>query len=260
MGFFNNLTDSLGFGGTKVDAKLSNDMVRQGDLIEGVIEIKGGKVKRVIDNVYLKLNTLCEKESDDKTIKVSETIQELKIDTNITINPKEIKTFPFEFKVSNNAPISTSRFQTWMSTSLDIKSAIDPSDKDYIKVVPNEKLQRVIEIIEHLGFRINEIDNEYTNSNNRPHRYNFIQEIEFKPSSNSIYRGRLNEVEIVSSSTDDGILIRFEIDRKAKGLRGFFMELTNTDEKLTSIFIENESLNNINYVASLIKDRIDRNL
>lgn len=229
MSFFNKVLASVGIGSAKVDTKLVQDTVTPGGEIRGAVEIRGGNVEQRIDAIYLALNTTYLKESDDKKYSVAGQIERFQIAESFNLQANERKEIPFSFFIPLDTPLSIGKSKVWVSTGLDIKNAVDPTDKDYLRVVPNELMESVFQAINNLGFRLREADCEYASSRFRG-RLPFIQEFEFVPTSGP-FRGRLDELEITffpTSSSD--IEIFMQVDRKARGLGSLLSEALNMDE------------------------------
>ena len=148
---------------------------------------------------------------------------------NSRFQPYERKVIPFSFQLPLDTPVTIGRTKVWVKTDLDIKNAIDPTDKDFLHVNPNSLLNGVLNSISSLGFRLREAECENATYRLRG-RLPFIQEFEFVPTSGT-FRGRLDELELVfipnSSTTAD---LHFQIDRKARGLSGFLSEAMEMDE------------------------------
>lgn len=217
MSLFNKMFASVGIGAATVDTKLEKDTYMPGETVKGVVEIKGGKVDQQIDEIYLALNTTYLKESDDRKYTVTATIDRFRITTPFTINVNEKREIPFTFQLPYDTPLSIGRSKVWVSTGLDIKGAVDPGDKDYLKVVPNPLMSAVFDAVDSLGFRIREADCEEAPRRLRG-RLPFVQEFEFVPVSGS-FRGRLDELEVVFFPAGNGGLdLMFQVDRKARGL------------------------------------------
>ncbi|MGB1298724.1 MAG: sporulation protein, partial [Psychrobium sp.] len=63
----------------------------------------------------------------------------------------------------------------------------------------------------------------------------FVQEFEFNAHSGD-FRGRVDEVEMLMVNHDDSLELMVEVDRKAKGLGGFFASMIGRDE--TKLWVE----------------------
>jgi sporulation-control protein len=253
MSFFNKVFASVGIGAATVDTKLQKDTVVPGEEISGVVEIKGGNVEQNIDVILLSLHTTYMKEVDDKKFPQTALIEQVRLNEPFTIQPKETKQIPFSFRIPLDTPVSLGRSRIWVSTGLDIKNAVDPTDKDYLKVVPHELTQAVLNAVSELGFRLREVDCEAASYRLR-RRLPFVQEFEFVPVSGA-FRGKLDELEVVFypiSQTETEIYM--QVDRKARGLGGFLSEALEMDESHVHFKVHASELSSIREkIASVIQ-------
>ncbi|MEO2075382.1 MAG: sporulation protein [Bacillus sp. (in: firmicutes)] len=244
MSFFNKVFASVGIGAASVDTKLEKDTYMPGETVQGVVEVKGGKVDQQIDEIYLSLNTTYLKESDDRKYNVTASIDRFRLTTPFTIKSNEKKEIPFTFQLPYDTPLSIGRSKVWVTTGLDIKGGIDPSDKDYLKVMPNQLMTAVFNAVDNLGFRIREADCEEAPRRLRG-RLPFVQEFEFVPTS-GLFRGKLDELEVVFLSSGNGTLdMMFQVDRRARGLSGLFSEAMGMDETNVRLTVSNADLPNL---------------
>lgn len=244
MSFFNKVFASVGIGSAAVDTKLERDTYMPGETVKGVVEIKGGKVEQQVDEIYLTLNTTYLKESDDKKYTVTAAIERFRLTTPFVIRANEKKDIPFTFQLPFDTPLSIGRSKIWVTTGLDIKGGVDPSDKDYLKVVPNPLMSEVFNAIDNLGFRIREADCEEPPRRLRG-RLPFVQEFEFVPTS-GLFRGRLDELEVVFFPTgNDSLDIMIQVDRRARGLSGLFSEAIGADETNVRLSVSNADIPNL---------------
>lgn len=229
MSFFNKVLASVGIGSAKVDTKLETDVAIPGGQIKGVVEVQGGNTQQQINDVYLILKTKYVKESDEKKYHVTGVIDQFRLIESIVLEKNERKTIPFSFQLPLDTPLSIGRTQVWIETGLDIKNAVDPTDKDYLRVVPNELMESVFRAVDSIGFRLREAECEQA-----PYRLKrrlpFIQEFEYVPYAGP-FRGRLDELEITFfPMSNDEIEIFMQVDRKVRGLGSLFSEALNLDE------------------------------
>jgi len=244
MSFFDKVFASVGIGAASVDTKLEKDTYMPGETVQGVVEIKGGKVEQQIDEIYLSLNTTYLKESDDRKYNVTATIDRFRLTTPFTIRSNERKEIPFTFQLPYDTPISIGKSKVWVTTGLEIKGGVDPSDKDFLKVIPNQLMTAVFNAVDNLGFRIREADCEEAPRRLRG-RLPFVQEFEFVPTS-GLFRGKLDELEVVFLSSGNGTLdLMFQVDRRAKGLSGLFSEAMGMDETNVRLTVSNADLPNL---------------
>ncbi|WP_338469537.1 sporulation protein [Niallia sp. XMNu-256] len=252
MSFFNKVLASVGIGSATVDTRLEQEQMVPGEEMKGIVEIRGGKTDQRIDDIYISINTQYIKESDDKKVYVTTPIERFRLAAAFSMKANERREIPFSFTLPLDTPVTFGRTKIWVATGLDIKNAIDPTDKDYIKVLPNALLNGVLTSISDLGFRLREVECEQASYRMRK-RLPFIQEFEFVPISGS-FRGRLDELELVfipsSATTAD---LWFQIDRKARGLGGFLAEALEMDETNVRISITQNDLPTLtNQLESLI--------
>jgi sporulation-control protein len=253
MAFFNKVFASIGIGSATVDTKLEKETVFPGEEINGVVEVKGGNVEQQIDVIHLSIHTTYLKEMDDKKFTKTALIDQYRLNEPFTIQPKETKQIPFSFRLPIDTPVSLGRTKVWVSTGLDIKNSIDPTDKDYLKVQPSQLTEAVISAVSDLGFRLREVDCEEAPYRLR-RRLPFVQEFEFVPVSGS-FRGKLDELEIVffpvsNSETE----IYMQVDRKARGLAGFLSEAMEMDESHVRFTVHSSDLSSIREkVGSIIQ-------
>jgi sporulation-control protein len=244
MSFFDKVFASVGIGAASVDTKLEKDTYMPGETVQGVVEIKGGKVEQQIDEIYLSLNTTYLKESDDRKYNVTATIDRFRLTTPFTIRSNERKEIPFTFQLPYDTPLSIGKSKVWVTTGLEIKGGVDPSDKDFLKVIPNQLMTAVFNAVDNLGFRIREADCEEAPRRLRG-RLPFVQEFEFVPTS-GLFRGKLDELEVVFLSSGNGTLdLMFQVDRRAKGLSGLFSEAMGMDETNVRLTVSNADLPNL---------------
>lgn len=260
MSFLSKALSKVGIGAAKVDAVLDNSSLCPGEMMTGVINIEGGKVEQQINKLDLDVycNYFVEEEIEDDEGEIEESVTEhhckinsWKIEESFTIGAGESKQIPFEFQLSHQAPISVGHSTTFLKTNLDIDFALDKSDKDYIQVVGSPMQSAVFHALEDLGFEL--VEAECEGYDNHPDDLPFVQEFEFKPRLGD-FRGRLKELEMVMLSFEDYLILRLEIDRKTKGIGGFFAKAFGRDEIDVNIRIDED---NIDDIQNILYDAID---
>ncbi|CAM3746372.1 sporulation protein [Mesobacillus zeae] len=229
MSIFNKVFASIGIGSAQVDTRLERDNYFPGEEVKGIITINGGKAEQRVDEIYLSLHTTYIKEADDKKYTATALIDRFRVTETFDIGPSESKEIPFSFQLPGDMPLSIGRTKIWVSTGLDIKNAVDPSDKDFIKVLPNRLMEAVFGAAEDLGFRLRDAECEEASYRLR-RRLPFIQEFEFIPVSGP-FRGKLDELEVVFFPLSENEMeLYLQVDRRARGLGGFLAEALETDE------------------------------
>ena len=242
MSFFQKALASIGIGSAKVDTVLHQHILSHGKLVGGEIVIKGGNVAQTIDNIYLRLHATYEKEADDRTYTDSCVIDSFLVGEKLEIGVNEQKNIPFSFPLSLYVPFTLGKTKVWISTGLDIKNAIDPTDQDYVEVQPNALVNKLLSAVSELGFQLKQVECKQS-SYNRSQGIPFVQELEYVPVSGPFY-GKLDEIELSFLTIDDKLIeLVMQVDKKARGLGGLFAEALDLDEHFISMTIKEEEVN-----------------
>ncbi|GLC88829.1 sporulation protein [Lysinibacillus piscis] len=240
MSFFNKALASIGIGAATVDTKLERDTYRAGDVMRGEIIVRGGHTAQQIDAIYVSLHTTYIRESGDRKHTEVATLQKMKVTDPFSIAAGEHKAFPIALTLPLDTPITIGKTQVWLQTGLDIKNAVDPTDKDFIRIQPTDLATHVLNTIQGLGFRLREAECEHAPAKLRG-AYPFIQEFEYVPTGQ--YRGHLDELEITFlSQSTSSVDILMQVDRKVRGIGSFFAEALNMDESHVRTTITTQDL------------------
>ncbi|MDP5273956.1 sporulation protein [Chengkuizengella axinellae] len=246
MSFMKKMLSSIGIGSAKVDTVLNNDEFVPGDIIEGVVHIEGGKVEQKIEDVYLSIVTTYteEREINDNEVDLTKqaVLNKIKISEPFTIGKGEKKEFPVQIQLPYDTPLTIGKTKAWIQTGLDIDNAVDPSDRDSIKITPNHLIDGLFKSLEDLGFRLYEVECEASKS--LSNRLPFIQEFEFKPTSGP-FKGKLDELEVVLFAEESQITVVLEVDRKARGFKGLLSEMLEKDESVIRFTYTVEDIPNL---------------
>ena len=100
-----------------------------------------------------------------------------------------------------------------------------------------------------LVFSLYEAENEAISNFQLP----FIQEFEFKAHGGE-FNGRLDEVEVIFVNHEEYTQVMLEIDRKAKGIGGFFANLFARDETNVKLDISEDNIDDIEAILAEIID------
>ncbi|MEA1852143.1 sporulation protein [Cytobacillus sp. FSL M8-0252] len=230
MSFFSKVLASVGIGGCKVDTKLAKASFVQGEQIDGVIAITGGKIDQQIEHLYIEVCCKYDVENDDNGVSTQTAVLSRQLITqNITVLEGEEKEVPFSFQLPYDTPMTYGKTKVWLQTSGDIKNAMDPNDTDFIKVEPNQLSSSILHSMEDIGFRLREVVCEEVPRRLRD-KYPFAQEWEFVPASGE-FRGRLDEIELIfMKQNESNVELLIEVDRRARDFGSFLSEFMETDE------------------------------
>ncbi|WP_178023839.1 sporulation protein [uncultured Paenibacillus sp.] len=257
MSFFKKMLASVGIGSAQIHTELDADEVQLGGEISGTIYVEGRETDQTIGNIYLKLKTNYLRESNDRKIRATGTIAKYLVAEGFPLQAGERKQLPFRFRLPEQMPVTLHNVPIWVESGLDIELAVDPKDEDLIQVVPDAKMQTVLDAVALLGFRLREVTNDYAPrlGGTLP----FVQEFEYVPGSK--FRGYLDELEILFFPRGEALELVLQIDRRARGLGGLFAEAMELDERFVRVPLSKEELQRgPQAVASLLEDVIARHL
>ncbi|KQO18492.1 sporulation protein [Paenibacillus sp. Leaf72] len=236
---FNRLLASIGIGSAKIDTLLEKSRYAPGEEVRGVVQIRGGSVEQRIEKIELSVMTEYIRESNDQKHRHNCVIGKYPVSQPFELKAGENREVPFSFQLPFQTPLTLGKTPIWVKTELDIRGAIDPGDNDRIEVVPNAAMGMVLGAVEQLGFRLREADCEYASRLGRS--LPFVQELEFVPAGGP-FRGKLDELEVIFYPDAHQVELLLQIDRKARGLGGFFAEAMNTDETFVRVAFTQEHL------------------
>ena len=207
-----------------------------------------------IEDIYLSLSTTYEWKKDDKKVTLQTEIGRYRLTQSCVVQPNEVKEIPFSFELPLDTPITIGKTKVWVQTGLDIKNALDPVDRDYITIAPTPLVEAFLQSLNTLGFRLRNADCEQAKGVFR-NRLPFIQEFEFVPTGGAL-RKKIDELEVVFLPKSNGLEVLMEVDRKARGLSGFFAEALEMDESLVRFTVTEQDIPNLtkliqSYIGSL---------
>ncbi len=243
MSFFKKTLASLGIGSAKVDAVLHQDVLIPGESASLTIHVYGGATDQAIDHINVKLcckyveEVICKDNRNDARRREKETrhfvLDAWQLPYAFTIKSGEEREFEVELAVPWNTPVTIGDSKVWLETSLDIASAIDPSDKDTLTVRPDEVMDGIFSELEEQGLRIRQVECEAAKGFALP----FVQQFEFVPTTGP-YHGLVREVELLLYRDEQQLDMWVEIDRQQKGLGGMISRFIGNDEVTRKLTIE----------------------
>ncbi len=222
---FKSLLAKVGIGNAKVDTVLDNMVVTQGDMLTGVVHIKGGKVDQDINKVTISVMTLAEGtrkvDGEDEDYTTSKSVGSFTIDKPMKIGSGGKYEIPFEFKLPPETPITSiasgkNKCKVWVYTNLDIESGLDSGDRDYLTVHPHPAVMMMIDRFLQNGFEFKKVDVElgYLNGSGFSSSSGIYQEVEMRPKGGFSWKNRtIEEVELSFIVQEDVIHLFVEVDR-----------------------------------------------
>lgn len=231
---FNKLLQSIGIGSARVDTVLSDTVCTPGGSIAGEVRVHGGNAPQEIETIYLSLMASYEVEIDDAKVRRTADLNCIRLTDKFSVQANQELVMSFSIPVPLNTPVSIGKSQVWVQTGLDIKSAVDPQDRDPLEVRAHPLVDGFVASAQRLGFRLYQVDCEKSDFRNAGNGLPFVQEFEFKTVGGE-FHGRLDELEAVFLLSDAGARVMLQIDRRARGLASMLSESMGMDESYTSI-------------------------
>jgi len=219
------LLSTLGVGGANIDFVLRDANIRAGEEQEGVIRVTPGTLNQRVGGIIFRL--IAQSRLEDRS--VTSEIERWKVAENFEITaggqPFEI---PISYRIPPKSPISTSFTRLSLTTALDSDAVIDPSDVDRITVLPEARVQLIMDAFRQLGFRENSSDSGRFNGR--------WQEFEYVPAGS---RARhIKELDVIYDVRSDGVMLLVEAER-----RSLLLDILNLDElgeRRMRIFLPNQ--------------------
>ncbi|WP_317391520.1 sporulation protein [Slackia piriformis] len=249
----NKLLRSIGIGSARIDTVLKDSTVVPGSYLRGEVRITGGNAAQEIECIYMALVTDYEIEVDDSAVNRSFQLAKTRLCDRFVVQEGQELVMPFSILVPLYTPVSMGKSKVWVQTGLDIKSAVDPQDRDYVQIRPHVLMEAFLHSAEQLGFRLYEVDVEKASPRFAQGTLPFVQEFEFKPASGE-FRGRLDELEAIFSLSDQSATVTLQIDRRARGIGGMIFESMGLDESYSQFSYGHSDLANLDtYLADAIR-------
>jgi sporulation-control protein len=228
---------AFGVGGASIDAVLDTDRVQPGGPLTGTLHIRAGDASQVAKKATLELVARVEKKMGDDEYQADEVIAGVELPGPIQLGRDH--SFPFRMDLPAHTPVTSlgGRNFVWLRSGLDVPWALDPSDKDALQVYPNPAQANVLQAMEALGFHLYKVDIDARSS---WFGRKWVQEFEFKPAGYG--RARYDEVEVVfEEQRGHQVDLMLQLDRSARGLGGFLMEMSGADESWHRVSLDASS-------------------
>jgi sporulation-control protein len=257
MSFFNKILASAGIGSAKVDTLVDQAVYVPGEELSGVMRIKGGKIDQEIGKIDIELKTEYIVEHDDKKTTTTCCIARIKVSDGFHLEQGQELEIPFSFRLPLETPVTHAKQPVWLETALDIGMALDPTDRDSLKIEPHPYMNTVFEAVHLLGFRFRSSSCERHPKLGRS--VPFVQEFEFTPGSE--YARDIEELELVMQLEPEGVHVLVEVDRRGRGLSGWLESAFDMDERHAWLSLSREELSyGPDHIADALEELIDRQI
>jgi sporulation-control protein len=216
MGFFDKIMASVGIGSAKVDTVLNSNVSKPGGVISGVVHVKGGNVDQDIEDIDVSLMVDVKIETEEGHYYSPELIAKHRVTGKFKIHKEENRQFPFEFTVPLEVPVTLlgsyklGNIKLYVKTDLDIESALDKADKDYLSIEPLPNMNNFLNAVLNLGFVFNKADVEKGRIPGS--HYNFYEEIEFYGHRSQF--PKIKELEVTFIAQPNEVTVVLEMDKK----------------------------------------------
>jgi sporulation-control protein len=218
---------SVGIGSATVDTVLDDTELHPGETVGLSVEIEGGSAEQEIEGLYFVLET--KYVTEDGGTETAE-IERAGATESFTIEPDERRTLPASMTLPRVTPLTKGGVSVSLKTGCKIDWAKDPQDRDHIDVVGTPAMQAVLTAVERIGFAFSHSDcKESSVYSPAP----FVQEFEFEP-TNSEWRRKLDELEVIFAPLADELEVRVEVDRRETT----YTDLTGSEESRQWISVD----------------------
>lgn len=218
---FKKMLSKVGMGGAKVDTLLKDLPVVRGGVLQGEIQIEGGKVEQQVEQVYLELTTSYVYENEQGELRTASVIlHRMNIAESFELFPRELKTYPFALEVPLVTPITVGKPVTYLRTGLDVKGSVDPKDRDPVAVAPEPATEKLLQAIEALGF-VHESDSGDCIDMENPSGVPYVQNFDYRAQGEMARR--IKELEVLVLPWEGETEFELEIEMSS-GSFGFGRE------------------------------------
>jgi len=118
-------------GGASVDAVVSNSRTHPGGIVQGVVNVQGGKTELNVNGIELALQTRVEYETDNGTQYANVDFAKEVVSGSFVLQPGASQQLPFHFQLPWETPFNVAAgtplpgVRVGLETTLDIARAVD---------------------------------------------------------------------------------------------------------------------------------------
>ncbi len=158
---YNQMMNGFNVGGAKIDARLQNNVVVQGEAVQGQIIVANSGQMQEVGDLYMRVYAWLTEPGGHQKGKTVE-IAAYKLANSFNVQPNQQTSFPFQIQIPFNTPSTAfgGTARVWLRTTLDTYSNYDPTDDDYIDVRLSPLKERALAAIQHLGLQLFKVDCE----------------------------------------------------------------------------------------------------
>jgi sporulation-control protein len=220
---FNKILSRIGIGGTKVDTRLFKSEFSPGETMFGEVHLFGGSTEQDVARVFLEVVTKYQADIGYEEC----VLLEHELTGPFRMLPGQEMVLPVEVWLPYETPLTLGTDSVSLRTVLDIRGAVDPGDRDPIEVIPTPLMQAVLDGLKALGFELQGFETRYAPHFERP--VPFVQGLLHVPRGGE-FLGAFDALSVMFEADDDGMTVLFGIDRRTRGLAGWFSSAADIDE------------------------------
>ncbi|WP_010168326.1 sporulation protein [Candidatus Epulonipiscium viviparus] len=218
MGVFANAFTAMSMGCAYVDTKVETKIIRQGEMIKGVVSLVGGKRAvefRGIDVAYYTIYTKAHRATK---------LVETRCATAFTLPAGATEEVHFSLRISPDTP--TTRF-AYLKTIFDLP--VPKEIKTNLKVFPSKDLEKIINILTTKFAYNNPTTETYLTQGQLVQRFTF--------KSKNLFGKFIDELQCYFLHVTGGIEMVMRIDKHARSFQTVLNEISSKNQTHINVFI-----------------------
>lgn len=149
---FKKLLSRFGIGAPQIERIEHDHQIRRGETLTGQIYLLGGRSAVRIEEINLSLQTEAHFFQGETQHHV-QTLREQTLNPHLRLEAGAHEILPFELLVPIETPVSHTLSQVWLRTELELPWAVDPHDRDPVRVMPEAATDHLLRAVRALGFK-----------------------------------------------------------------------------------------------------------
>lgn len=146
---FKDIMARFGKGSSRVDLVLSKTEIPLGERLEGELQLHGGSVDQTIQEIRIEF--YFEIKSNEKV--QTHLVAVIPYQASFLLRADQKRRVPFYLNIPTDLPLSNPDIRYYFITKLSIAGALDQTDQDEIKILPPERLERILHAFYQLGLK-----------------------------------------------------------------------------------------------------------
>jgi len=152
MGILEGLKRTLNIAGTEILVATEGQIHSQGDPVRGEVEVVVSDYRLAGNSIYLELKEFwTETRTTGKTtttVTEHETHAKVVFENSFDFEPGSRHRFAFDVELPRNCRISTASTGWWLTVTMEIPGAVDPSERVVVQVRPADEFLAIVAVCE----------------------------------------------------------------------------------------------------------------